>query len=188
MKKTLFIILLMLSQSVLAEWVLDNKASILNFTTTKNANKTEVQTFNSMQGKIKGNKATITVDLNSVETGINIRDQRIRDLLFKSVKFPNATASINIKEADIKSIKTGQIKNRQIDAVIKLHGIKQTVQVQVQIVALKNARLVISAHPVIINLTNYRLLEGVNALRDIAKLKSINTAIPVTFSLLFTEK
>ncbi|WP_428357533.1 YceI family protein [Methyloprofundus sp.] len=189
MKNTLFIALLMLSQSVLAEWVLDNKASTLDFTTTKNVSKTEVQSFNSMQGQIKGNKATITVDLSSVDTGIEIRDQRIQELLFKVVKFPSATATINIKESDVKLMKTGQVKNMQVDAVIDLHGVKQTAPVRVQIVALaKNSRLVISTHPVIINLTNYNLIKGVNALRDIAKLKSINAAVPVTFSLLFTQK
>ena len=189
MKKILFIALLMLSQSVLAEWVLDNKASTLDFTTTKNDSKTEVQTFKVMQGQIKGEAAVITVDLSSVDTGIEIRDQRIQELLFNVIKFPSATASINIKESDVNSIKTGQIKTMYVDAVIDLHGVKQTVPVQVQVVALeKNSRLVISRHPVIINLTNFNLLDGVNALRDIAKLKSINAAVPVTFSLLFTQK
>lgn len=189
MKKSLFIALLMLSQSVLAEWVLDNKASTLDFITTKNVSKTEVQTFNAMQGQIQGKTATITVDLSSVDTGIEIRDQRVQELLFNVVKFPSATASINIKEADVNAIKTGQMITMHVDAVINLHGVKQTVPVQLEVVALaQNKRLVISRHPVIVNLTNFNLLDGVNALRDIAKLQSINVAVPVTFSLLFTQK
>lgn len=80
MKKIIFFSLLVLSQSVLADWMLDKDQSVLNFITTKNASKTEVQSFDIMQGSIKQSLATLTVDLSSVDTGIDIRDERLREL------------------------------------------------------------------------------------------------------------
>ena len=200
MRKILFLALLILSNTAFArlnfvttthagEWVLNNKASTLNFITTQNASKTEVQTFKKIQGKISGTKVTLSVDLSSVDTGTAILDERLRELFFNIAKFPAATVTIEIKKSDIYPMKPGQIKNLELDATITLQGITQTMPVKLQVVELdKNRRLVFSSYPIIINLKNFNLLKGVNALRDIANLKSINAAVPVTFSLLFTKQ
>jgi len=190
MKKIIFFFsLLVVSQSAFADWVLDKDQSILNFITTKNASKTEIQSFESMQGRIKGNQATLSVDLSSVDTGIDIRDDRLRTLFFNIAKFPEATASLKIGSADIKAIKLGYSKEMELDAVIDLYGVKQTLAIVVQVTRLKEGKLLVfSKQPLIVNLKNFNLLEGLNKLRDIAKLQSINVAVPVTFSLLFTKK
>ncbi len=190
MKKIIFFFsLLVVSQSAFADWVLDKDQSVLNFITTKNASKTEVQNFEVMRGHIKGNQATFRVDLSSVDTGIDIRDDRLRTLFFNIAKFPEATASLKIDSADIKAIKLGYSKEMELDAVIDLYGVKQTLAVVVQVTRLKEGKLLVfSKQPLIVNLKNFNLLEGLNKLRDIAKLQSINVAVPVTFSLLFTKK
>jgi len=200
MKKLLFLTLLILSNTVFAklnfvttthagQWVLNNKASTLNFTTTKNSSKTEVQTFKKIQGKISGTKVTLSVDLSSVDTGIKIRDERLRELFFKVVEFPIATVTLDIKKSDIYPMKPGQIKTLALEAEITLRGVTQKMPVKLQVVELeKNQRLVFSSAPIIVNLKNFNLLKGVNALREIAKLKSINASVPVTFSLLFTKQ
>jgi len=199
MKKILFLTLLVLSSTVFAklnfvtathtgEWTLNSEASKLNFMTTKNASKTEIQTFKKLQGHIAGNQVVLSVDLSSVDTGIEIRDERLKTLFFDIVKFPTATVSIDLKKSDLNPIKQGQRKILQLDAEITIQGVTQTVPVEVQVVTLaKNQRLVFSSQPIIIDLKNFDLLQGVNKLREIAKLKSINAAVPVTFSLLFTK-
>lgn len=200
MKKILFLTLLVLSNTVAAklnfvttthagQWKLDNKVSSLTFITSKNSSKTEVQTFNKLQGKIAGTKVTLSVDLSSVDTGIQIRDQRLRELFFTVAKFPTATVTLDIHKSDIYPMKPGQIKTLELDAEITLQGITQKKTVKLQVVELeKNKRLVFATQPVIINLKDFNLLKGLNTLREIAKLKSINAAIPVTFSLIFTKQ
>jgi len=190
MKKIIFFFsLLIVSQAALADWVLDKDQSILNFITTKNASKTEIQSFEVMQGRIKGNQATLRVDLSSVDTGIDIRDDRLRTLFFNIAKFPEATASLKIAPADIKAIKLGYSEEMALDAVIDIYGVKQTLPVVVQVTRLKEGKLLVfSKQPLIVNLKSFNLLEGLNKLRDIAKLQSINVAVPVTFSLFFTKK
>jgi len=200
MKKIIFLALLVVSNVVIAklnfvttshpgQWVLNNKASTLNFITSKNASKTEVQTFKKLRGHIADTKVSMTVDLNSVDTGIEIRDERIRELFFDIVHFPTAEISITLNKSDLKFIKQGQAKILKLDADIELQGEVQTIPVELQIVALdKNQLLVFSRLPVIVDLKNFNLLKGVNALREIAKLQSINTTIPVTFSLLFSHQ
>ena len=199
MKKILFLTLLILSSTAFAklnfvtsthvgEWVLNNEASTLNFITTKNASKTEIQTFNKLQGHIEGSQVVLSVDLASVDTGIDIRDKRLRELFFNIAKFPLATVTIDLKKSDLNPMRQGERKVLKLDAEITIQDITQTMAVEVQVIALgKNQRLVFSNQPIIVDLKNFDLLKGVNALREIAKLQSINSAVPVTFSLLFSK-
>ena len=199
MRKILFLTLFVLSSTVFAklnfvtathtgEWTLNSEASKLNFITTKNASKTEIQSFKKLQGHIAGSQVVLTVDLSSVDTGIEIRDERLKTLFFDIVKFPTATVSIDLKKSDLNPIKQGQRKTLQLDAEITIQGVTHTLPVEVQVITLaKNQRLVFSSQPIIIDLKNFNLLQGVNKLREIAKLKSINAAVPVTFSLLFSK-
>ncbi len=189
MKKIIFIALLMLSQPALAEWVLDQRSSIINFTTTKNSSKTEVQTFNKITGNINSKRAVLSVDLNSVDTGIAIRDTRLRELFFDVMDFPVARVRLNVNKARLDKLKQGQRKVLQLDAVIDLHGLQKTIPVKVQIVAFAKGKvLVTTKEPLIVDLKDFNLLAGSEALRAIAKLTSINTAVPVTFNLFFTKK
>lgn len=200
MKKVVLLSLLLLSNIAVAklsfvttthpgQWVLNNEASTLNFTTTKNSSKTEVQSFKQFQGHISGTKVNLTVDLNSVDTGIGIRDQRIKELFFEIAQFPTATVTIDLNKSDLKQIKIGHTKTLTEQATIEIHGEKQTIPVELQVISIDhNKLLVFSRLPVIIDLKNFNLVNGVNALREIAKLQSINTAVPVTFSLLFSHQ
>lgn len=199
MKKVLFLTLLVLSSSAfgklnfitpthVGEWVLNNKASQLNFITTKNASKTEIQSFKKLKGSIKNKHVILQVDLSSVDTGIEIRDQRLRDLFFKVADFPAATVTLDINDSDLIPMKQGQSKNLTLETEITLQGITQILPIDVQVIALeRNQRLVFSRHPIIVHLKDFNLLQGVNQLRKLAKLTSINTAVPVTFSLLFSK-
>jgi len=50
-----------------------------------------------------------------------------------------------------------------------------------------NQVMITSIKPVIINAEDYKLSEGVEMLRSVAKLSSISMAVPVTFSLVFKK-
>ena len=82
-----------------AEWVLDNDASRLSFVSTKAGSVAEVHRFTSLRGGIdrRGNVA-VAIFLQSVDTLIPIRDERMRELLFETATFPaarNLTAVID---------------------------------------------------------------------------------------------
>jgi polyisoprenoid-binding protein YceI len=197
--KKILLVLLMVSQSALAQvnlgeqkntsWTLNNQASSLIFVTTKNASKTEVQSFEAIKGQIKNKKASLSIDLTSVVTGIEIRDERIKDLFFETKLFPQAKVSINLANSKIGAMEVGEVKNIELDALLDIHGVKQKLPLKAQVILLKNKTLLVnSVEPLIVNLQKFKLLEGVNLLREIAHLKSINAAIPVSFNLMFTQQ
>lgn len=200
MKKILFLTLLLLSSTAFAklnfvttthagQWKLNNQASSLSFITTKNASKTEIQTFNQLQGKISGTQVSLVVNISSVDTGIEIRDERLKKMFFNIAKFPVATVTLDLKKSDLSALKPGQRKLLKLNAEVTLLDTTQTIPVEMQVIALaKNELLVVSQQPIIIDLKSFYLLKGVNKLREIAKLQSINSAVPVTFSLLFSHQ
>ncbi|MCK5663272.1 MAG: YceI family protein, partial [Thiotrichaceae bacterium] len=147
MKKILLLTLLVVSSTTFAklnfvttshagQWALNNEASTLNFITTKNASKTEVQTFKKIQGKIAGTQVTLSVDLSSVDTGIEIRDERLRKLFINIAKFPVATVEIDLNKSDLAPMKPGQRKILKLDAEVTLLDTTLTVPVELQVIAL----------------------------------------------------
>jgi len=197
--KKILLVLLCISPSIFAQvnlgtgqgshWALNKKASSLTFVTTKNASKTELQSFQKITGKIKNNVASLAVDLNSVSTKIDIRDERLRDLFFETKLFPQASVAIKLSNSDIKRMQVGDVKDIELEAELNIHGVKQKTVVNTQVVFLEEGKLLVnSSKPLIINLQNFKLLKGVNLLREIANLKSINAAVPVTFNLMFIQQ
>ena len=67
------LLLLIASTSASAGWVLNNDASRVNFVTTKANVAAEVHTFKQLEGRVDDDgNATVSIDLNSVDTSIEI--------------------------------------------------------------------------------------------------------------------
>ena len=77
------------------EWLLNSGASRFYMQTVKANSIFEIHQFTGLDGSISGNgDATVKIDLTSVASGIDVRDVRMRFLLFETYKFPNATTAI----------------------------------------------------------------------------------------------
>jgi len=189
MKKLFVLTLLMLAPfSAYAQWNLSNDDSSVNIISVKKSAVGEVHSFKKISGTIKDDMATVIIDLSSVETNIPIRNERMKTLLFDVAHFSTASISSEIKKDELTRMKVGDIRRSRIDLEVNLHGVTKRMEVGVQIIKLNDNRiLVASTSPFILNAGDFNLADGVNALRKVAKLPSISTAVPVSFSLLFTR-
>ncbi len=177
---------LIATQVFAANLSLDNEHSWLNFISNKNAKIAEVSKFRSLSGDIdKTGQAKLMVDLNSVFTKIDIRDERMRKYLFETDKFPTATISSKIDLTKLDNLRPGQHINEDIEATISLHGVSKTVKTTVTIFKANQGIKVNSIQPILINANDYGLLKGVEKLKSLAGLNSINIVAPVSFSLLY---
>src|SRR3990167_11336953 len=80
-----------------ADWYLDNESSRLSFVTTKNTEVAEVQRFLVLHGKVDAKGAArLEVELDSINSGIPLRDERMRKELFEIKTFPEAQISAQI--------------------------------------------------------------------------------------------
>lgn len=182
--------LLALPVSTLADWQLAGDESSVHFVSVKKGNIAEKHYFKSMSGSISDDgQAELTIDLASVETNIPIRNERMQAMLFETAKFAQATISSNVDVAKLKSLKSGQTITVEADMTIQVHGEQKTETVPLRVTALEGGKLMVSTGaPIIVSAGDFKLLEGIDKLREVAGLKSISPIVPVTATLVFTTK
>ena len=182
-------ITLFTSSYAIADWSLINDESTMSFISTKKSAISEVHHFKSMSGTIdeKGG-LNLIVNLSSVETNIPIRNERMVKMLFETSQFANATLTTTINSQKITNLKEGDTYLDTLTFKTSLHGISQKITTPVKFIKLSNNKLMlILEKPVVVNASQFGLEKGIEQLQAIAKLPSISTAAPVTFSLTFTQ-
>ena len=178
---------LIVSSQALATWDLVNEKSSLSFVSIKAIDIAEVHRFTEMAGRIsdKG-KAVVTIELASVDTGVPIRDERMQEMLFETDKYPLATARAKIDMKIVDAIAPGSSTRLTTTLDIDLHGVRVTVDANVVIAKLdEKVLMVTSSKLIILNAAAANLVDGIEALREVASLPSIGNAVPVSFVLVF---
>ena len=180
--------LLMPFASAWADWELDSTASAINFISIKNASVGEVNSFSTLTGSMDAaGEVQITINLNSVQTLVEIRNERMRELLFETVTFPAAEVTALIDPAMLVTAVDGDVISASVPITLALHGQEKIMTVAVVAVGEGDGNLrVFTPRPVIINASDFGLEKGVAALQNVAGLQSISLAIPVTLDLQFT--
>jgi len=178
---------LFLSSNAFAQWQLAGDDSSINFVSIKSASIGEVHHFGKVDGSINdAGQVKLTIDLNSVETNIGIRNDRIKSMLFDTSTFSEATVSGFVDIEKVVNLKVGDTYVEPVKLNLSLHGLSHQVANKVQVTKISGDKLLVtSLVPIIINAKDFALEEGVEKLRAIAKLPAIDTAVPVTFSLIF---
>lgn len=184
------ILTLLLATPLQAGWQLVNEASLLTFVTIKKGTTAEVGHFRQLAGSVSDDgQVKLEIDLSSVNTNIEIRDQRMKELLFQVAQYPRAVLQARVDAAHLATLKPGEATAARLALELDLHGQKKSMEAVVHITALTGNRLLVhSISPVIVNAADFGLAEGIEKLREIAKLPSIATAVPVWVSLVFQKK
>ena len=166
-----------------ADWAsLDATNSLVSFVSVKNKDIAEVNTFDSVVGSIsETGEVQITIDAASVNTGIGIRDERMKQHLFAVANYPNILISAQV---DLNSIKQGA-QRIQLPASLSLLGGQYDIELDVLVARHKTELTVSSAKPVLINAAQAGLTEGVARLAQLAGGISIGHSVPVSFTLSF---
>jgi polyisoprenoid-binding protein YceI len=189
MTKITFSLLLAIVYSlpVQASWTLNGDESTLSFISTKAVNVAEIHKFTTVTGGVDdtGN-VTVSIALASVDTGIEIRDDRMREMLFdtENYSFAMMTAQVNMTMLD--ELAPGESKTMAVEGELALHGQSTPMTFEVVVARMSDGNLlVMSQKPVVVNAPLFNLSDGVEALREIAGLPSISAAVPVSFVLSF---
>lgn len=172
-----------------ADWELDGAASRVNFVSTKANTAAEVHTFRAVDGQVdeEGN-ATISIDLNSVDTAIEIRDERMRSMLFETEQYPSAALAARIDMNAINMLKPGESMVLTTEGQLMIHGTTSSITFDLSVARLTADRIMVASEkPLIVNASQVGLLAGVEKLREVAGLPSISPAVPVTFLLTFEK-
>ena len=180
---TLFAALVTVASNAMADWQVMQTSSI-TYVSTKNNLIAENNQFTTITGGItsKG-QANLRIDLSSVETHVEIRNQRMRDIFFEVTDYPEAVITAQLQPQDLAHIESGAPLDIDLPLTISLHGV--TAETSAKLRAAKfGQRIWVSARePLLISARDFGLEAGVAALQEIAGLNGIAGTVPVTIDL-----
>ncbi|PHS36170.1 MAG: hypothetical protein COA91_12495 [Robiginitomaculum sp.] len=168
-------------------WHLLPAQSHLGFISVKKGTMVETHHFGELSGMVSvDGVANITANLDSVQTNIDIRDERMRTYLFQTDKFPLAKISTKIDMTLFTALTIGERKNISQNITVNMHA--NTADYVVGFIVTRlgvNKISVASQNPVVLDIEDFALQDGLDKLRDLASLSSITPQVPVSFSLVF---
>jgi len=178
------------ASTVHAGWQLVSDQSQLSYTTTKvfpGAEKSAAENnrFAKLEGEVGDNgTAEVRILLDSVNTNVAIRDERMRKIVFQTEKFPAATVSTQVPGKVLSEQGLHQI---DLTLQLDLHGMQKSMTVPVSVVNESNRILVTSMSPVLVEAADFGLGGGILELTKLAGLMFIPTTVPVSFNLVFQQ-
>ena len=171
-----------------AHWSLDNAASTLSFVTVKAEHVAEVHTFDVLSGSIDdAGEVKIAIELASVNTMIQIRNERMQAMLFETNLFPDATITGKVDLEAITAMNPGASEVMQIEIELSLHGASIALTAELMVTRLESGVMASTLKPIIVTADSVGLVAGIEALREVAGLPSISRSVPVSFTLVFKQ-
>lgn len=177
------------SNQALADWTLDASNSNISYGTIKNGMIGENNTFKTVSGTIDNDgHIDISINLASVDTQLELRDERMRDIVFKVAEYAtaNLTGDMNLQAHNDQEVGTSRV----IEATIGLELVGQKVEHDVMLVVTRlgeNKVMVVPHGVIFIDVEDYDLLDAIEELRNLAGLDTIETVVPMSFYLTFTK-
>lgn len=186
--KKLVLALALACGSAQAAWQLDTQQSALRFVTVKNDVIAETHSFKQLQGKWADNgQFSVEIPVQSLETLIPIRNERMAEHLFIAQQYPMIKATGLLEHAKISALKTGEVHSQKLDLDVTI--LQQTKKINVELVIVKLAQNRVLAYtrtPVLVSALDFKLDGGVKKLQELAKLNRIEMIVPVSFDVQFS--
>ena len=185
----LLVICLTTSVHVLAGWVIDPARSYVGLASVKNDLIAENHSFTDVTGTIEDSgNAKIVIALASVETLIPIRNERMQAILFEVAQYSHLTVTSNLNLDNFTSLGLGESETDTIDLGVNLHGTDLSKNVLIKVTRSSDTSYeVTSLGTIVIHASQFALSDGLESLRKVAGLQSIDLMVPVTFDLRLVE-
>src|SRR3984957_9164536 len=169
------------------QWVLNGSASHFYMQTSKANSITEIQQFTGLTGTVDGKgNADVKIDLTSIASGIDVRDVRMRFLLFETYKFPNAEVTAKIDLTKLQNL-TSEIRDSYpLHLTVAMHGLTKDFDAAVYVTRLSDKSVsVATAKPIVVKTDDFGLTAGLGKLMEAINGTPIVSAASFTFDLIF---
>ncbi len=179
---------LVTSPALAAEWTLEPEASHLAYGTVKIGDIGEVNSFSSLSGHVsKDGKVEINIDLSSVETNIDIRNERMIEHVFR--KAPSATLTAQIDMAELSELPVGASSVMEVDAAVSFVGTDIEFYTDMFVLRVAEDAVLVSTNDMVfISTEDAGVSDGVDKLMELAQLPDITRTVPVTARLMFRQE
>ncbi len=171
-------------------WALNGDASRLSYVSVKADEIAETNEFKALSGSVsEAGEAVLEIDLASVSTGVDIRNERMREVFFEVANNPKAAITAAIDARSFASLKVGDNNIENVEGTLSMKGVEIDVEAEVDVTRTGPDRVtVVTTKPVIVAAESLELTDGLAQLQELANLPSITPVVPVTFSLTFERE
>lgn len=168
-------------------WTLDGEASHLAFGSIKKDKIGEVNSFSGLKGTVDADgKADVTIDLTTLETNIDIRNERMLEHVFKGAGEAQLTTQLDMDE--VKGLAVGEMAAVDVEGALSLLGVSTELDLEMVVVRLaENKVMALSNDMVFVGTEELGVTAGIDKLMELAKLPGITRTSPVTLRLVFTS-
>ena len=164
-----------------AQWEV-GEGSQIYFVSIKNNIVGEVSHFETLAGTVTDSgEVEVRVALDSVDTNIGIRNDRMKTMLFEVGLYPEAVITAQLDADAIAALSGGGVTDVALQ--INLHGQAVTKYVQLKVAITDQGVSATTTQPILLNAAEFGLEGGVAALQELAGLNAISRVIPVTVAL-----
>lgn len=173
------------SMATADSWTLNADSSHIAFGSVKKDTVGEVHSFESMSGTVGADGAAkIEIDLSSVQTLIDIRNERMVEHVFKNA--PTATLNAQIDMAEVAALTVGASTVVDATGNIDLAGNALELDAELFVLRISDTQVMVSTNDMImLSTADMGLTEGIDKLMELAKLPGITRVSPVTLRLVF---
>ena len=166
-------------------WTLNGDSSRIAFGSVKKDVIGEVHHFGGVSGSVSADGAVaLEIDLGSVETYIDIRNERMIEHVFK--KTPKATINAQIDMSDVAALGVGESTVLEADGILQLVGTELDLYADMFVLRISPTQVMVSTNDMImLSMEDVELMAGIDKLMALAELPGITRVSPVTLRLVF---
>ena len=166
-------------------WTLDGGNSVVSFGSIKNDYNGEAHTFSDLSGTVAPDgTATVEIGLASVQTNIDIRNERMIEHVFQNA--PTATLKAKVDMTAFEGLAIGESTVTEIEGDVSLLGVDAPVYMDVFVMRLDDENVMVTTHSMMfVSTEDLGIDAGIDTLQELAGLDGITRTTPVTFRLMF---
>ncbi|WP_181165552.1 OmpA family protein [Mesorhizobium sp. B2-4-12] len=170
-----------------ANWTLDPAASVLTYQSVKKNTIVETNKIRNITGTLSSaGDAKISFDLNSVDTGVDLRNVRMRFLFFETFKYPTAELTAKVDPAAFADLPVKRRIKATLPFRLSLHGVDKDLEASVVVTMISDTQVsVASEAPVAVHVEDFGLLPNVDKLQQAANVTNIVPTASVSFDFVF---
>lgn len=170
-----------------SKWTLDPASSTLTYQSIKKNTIVETNSIRNITGEITPDGAAkVVFDLDSVDTGVDLRNVRMRFLFFETFKYPTAEVTAKLDPAAFADLATKRRMTASLPFKLNLHGVEKELTADVVVTMITEGMVsVASKAPIAVNVADFGLMPGVEKLQQAANVSSIVPTASVSFDFVF---
>ncbi|MDX8463354.1 OmpA family protein [Mesorhizobium humile] len=174
--------------SAAPNWTLDPSASVLTYQSVKKNTIVETNKIRNITGTLSSaGDARISFDLNSVDTGVDLRNVRMRFLFFETFTYPTAEVTAKVDPAAFADLPTKRRVKTTLPFRLSMHGVDKDLEASVVVTMISDTQVsVASEAPVAVHVEDFGLLPNIDKLQQAANVTNIVPTASVSFDFVFT--